>query len=273
MMFSIITVVLNDAAGLKLTAASVENQSLLGFEWIVIDGNSSDGTLIEVSNLSKIKPVVYSETDLGIYDAMNKGVKIATGQYLIFMNAGDTFADEMVLTELKRFLVGKAHIDVVLGGTFKKIKKCIFYSPPRSMDWIVNGLPAFHQSTVYKSELLRARPYNLRYKLLADYEWLAEQCISGLTVGYLPMPISNFYPGGVSYGNLKQKFIDLFYVKRSVLGFTMFQSAASSFLAILKTIFVMQVLFRICSLYEWRCDGCITRGKQADSVYYKYHGK
>jgi len=252
MIFSIITVVLNDAEGLLVTADSVIKQTSKNFEWVVVDGGSSDDTLTGIKQLESVSPILHSSKDNGIYDAMNKGVELSTGQYLLFMNAGDSFADESVLDDLERFIKDNNSIDVILGGTFRKIKKCVFYSPPRNIRWIVSGLPAFHQSTIYKSDLMRSQKYNLDYTLLADYEWLAKQCVSGLTVGYLNRPVSNYIIGGVSYTNLKKKFNDLFSVKHEVLGCSRVRAGISSCQAILKTIFVMQVLYRCCGLCQFR---------------------
>ena len=274
-MFSIISVVLNDPAGLRLTASSIKMQSLSDFEWIIVDGASSDKTLSVLNEFDSINPVIYSAEDKGIYDAMNKGVRASSGNYMIFMNAGDSFADESVLSDIKVFLNLHPDVDVVLGGTYRNINKCAFYSPPKDIRWINNGLPAFHQSTVYRAELMYKRGYDLDYCLLADYEWLAFHCVSGINVGYLNRPVSNYFVGGASYTNIKVKFNDLFLVKRTILQRSWFYSAATSVVAILKTLLVMKVLCKVCSLYGYH-SGRRKKNKissafyEAKSEYYKY---
>ena len=246
-MFSIITVVLNDIDGLQVTAKSIASQELNYFEWIVIDGGSDDGSLEVLDNVNTVSPIVFSGKDNGIYDAMNMGINAASGDYIIFMNAGDSFANQFVLENLERNLVSES-VDVLLGGTYQHIKNCIFYRPPKNINWIVHGLPAFHQSTVYKTDLLRKQHYNVEFSLLADYEWLAKRCVEGVTVGYLNQPVSNFFVGGSSYTKIWLKFKDSYRVKNLVLQESKIWSLFSAIHAIGKTIFVMSVLYKICGV-------------------------
>ena len=90
MKVSVITVVYNDVEGLKRTIPSVLNQRSNDYEYIILDGGSTDGTLEYLSSLS-IKGKIKSEPDTGIYNAMNKGLQMATGEYTIFLNSGDWF--------------------------------------------------------------------------------------------------------------------------------------------------------------------------------------
>ena len=102
--FSIITVVRNDLNGILNTYNSLKNQSYANYEWVVIDGNSSDGTKEFLQNLD-CKFINYiSESDNGIYDAMNKGIIICKNMYILFLNAGDIFFDFNVLNIVKNKL-------------------------------------------------------------------------------------------------------------------------------------------------------------------------
>ena len=101
MKVSVITVVYNDVEGLKRTIPSVLNQRSNDYEYIILDGGSTDGTLEYLSSLS-IKGKIKSEPDTGIYNAMNKAANMAEGAYVLFMNAGDTFYDHDVLVALYR---------------------------------------------------------------------------------------------------------------------------------------------------------------------------
>ena len=246
MKISIVTVVLNDAVGLKKTAESLENQSCTDFEWIVIDGGSSDGGVDLIKDNVLLSPLVISEIDDGIYDAMNKGIANSRFEYIMFMNAGDTFAHKHVIKNLLGFVNRFCLLDVILGGTYQKIQNCVYYRPPKNIRWIFSGLPSFHQSIVFRTSLLKSYPYNLGYPILSDYEWLARQCTIGIRVGYLNCVVSNYSVGGASYTNLWQKFKDAYKVKSDVLGCSALKSFVSSGFVVVKTMFVMMVLYRIC---------------------------
>ena len=271
MMISIITVVLNDPAGLRLTAESIAMQSSSDFEWIIIDGASSDDTISSITSLTKINPIICSEKDDGIYDAMNKGVKVANGEYLIFMNAGDSFANQFVIEMLEHSL-DCGSVDVLLGGTCQCVNKCVFYRAPKDIRYITKGLPAFHQSIVYRKRLLDTYQFNLDYVLLADYEWLAAQCVSGLKVGYLNEPVSNYQVGGLSYTNINKKFFDMFSVKYNVLSCSRMSSLLTALLAIIKTLLIMNVLYRFCRLFSFKSYSrtCDRQHASSSSESYKY---
>ena len=245
-LFSIITVVLNDAEGLRKTASSIEQQAFSEFEWVVVDGGSSDGTLKQARNIYGKAPIVHSAPDNGIYDAMNKGIQLSSGEYLVFMNAGDTFAGPDALGCLAQYVESQPSVDVVLGGTCQKINRCTFYRKPRDIRWIVHGLPSFHQSTLYRGSLIRSHPYNLDFPLLADYAWLATACVEGIDVAYFNRPVSVFSVGGASYTNLRQKFKDSYRVKRDILKLSKIAALSSSMHAILKTLIVMFAVFNAC---------------------------
>ena len=114
MILSIITINYNNALGLKNTIESVISQSYQSFEYIVIDGDSSDGSKEVLSRFKDKITCVISEPDSGIYNAMNKGVKNASGDYCLFLNSGDTLADENVLEKLMRC---SFTADIIVGDT------------------------------------------------------------------------------------------------------------------------------------------------------------
>jgi len=97
---SIITVNLNNEVGLSKTIESVQNQTYRDYEYIIIDGGSIDGSLNILNEYSQIFTHWVSEPDSGIYDAMNKGIKFAKGEWIIFMNSGDFFANKNVLENI-----------------------------------------------------------------------------------------------------------------------------------------------------------------------------
>ena len=116
---SILIPVLNDKNGLKKTLKSIFNQSFTDYEVIVIDGKSSDGTLSVIKSFRKKIKTFLSETDKGIYDAINKGIKLSTGKYINIINANDTYFNKNSLETAKKFLI-KNNYDFLFGAVLKK---------------------------------------------------------------------------------------------------------------------------------------------------------
>lgn len=182
MHFSIITITKNNAEGFAKTMASVESQIFTDYEWIVIDGDK--------------------EPDNGIYDAMNKGIDRANGDFLIFMNAGDEFASPYTLNIIAPydgadFIYG----DSIEGGHIKRAK---------SYRKIGGGMITHHQAMVYRRDILNsvivenigilAEPirYDETYNLAADYKFTIEFLMRTSRVHYIPQPLCIFEQGGVS---------------------------------------------------------------------------
>lgn len=169
---SIITVSFNCEKTIKETIKSILNQDYNDYEYIVVDGGSSDNTvqvLKEFYPLFKAKGGNFkwiSEKDEGIYDAMNKGIDLASGEWLNFMNAGDTFADQNVL----KTAVNRLTMDFVLVyGSKIQHKKII---EPLSLSHLSEGIiMANHQSMFFNKKILgNDLNYDLRYKIYSDYE-------------------------------------------------------------------------------------------------------
>ena len=165
MKISVITVNYNNNEGLKQTIKSVLEQRYDDYEYIVIDGDSNDGSL-ETLNSIDGEITVISERDHGIYEAMNKGVRLARGEYCIFMNSGDVFKDEYVLCNVSNELI----FDIIVGiGQWGETNKMIF--PPEEKElsicyFIKSAL--HHQSAFIKRELLLKCPYDETYKIASD---------------------------------------------------------------------------------------------------------
>ena len=161
LLFSIVTVVLNDRAGLRNTMNSVERQTFADFEWIVIDGGSTDGTVELIESAECISQWT-SEGDSGIYHAMNKGIAQAGGDYLVFLNAGDVFPDDEVLQRTSDLIRHSSDVDIVFGGAnlvFPGRKQK--YREPRDINrYIRYGLPANHQATYYSRDIIGQNRYD-----------------------------------------------------------------------------------------------------------------
>jgi putative colanic acid biosynthesis glycosyltransferase len=217
-LFSVVTVVLNDRAGLERTAAAVRGQTFRDLEWVVVDGKSTDGTAELAASLSPDRLV--SEPDGGIYEAMNKGVALARGEYLVFMNAGDAFTTPEVLSVVAReALSGLVRPDVVFGGArlmFPSGRTA--YRPPRRWEgYVWHGLPATHQSTFYKRSFIAAHPYDASYRICGDYEIAARFFRLGAAAAYVNEALSDFHLGGTSSRQTVRLFRESLRIQKEVL--------------------------------------------------------
>ena len=170
MKVSIVTITYNNLRGFQQTAQSVVSQSEQSFEWIVIDGGSTDGTSDYIKSLSRHPDYWVSEPDGGIYDALNKGISHATGQYVCCMNAGDIFYDSDVLSEvLKHDLWG----DIVYGNwTLLEKGKRINVQAPTEMPlyYFFFEHNLCHQAMFVKTTLMQNSPFDTSYKICADWK-------------------------------------------------------------------------------------------------------
>ena len=173
---SVITVCRNCLEGLKRTYGSLQDQWDSEIEWLVIDGASEDGTKEWLTDCHYDKLRFVSEPDKGIFDAMNKGVRISRGNWILFMNAGDTFSDKFVLRKLIANLEDSP--DIVAGHTVFLSNYGTRLCHAKPLETVREGMPFCHQSVIVKREWLLRHPFVTRYHLTADYEffyWAADQ--------------------------------------------------------------------------------------------------
>ena len=165
--FSIITVVLNAEEDLKKTIISLKNQKFKNFEFIIIDGKSKDKTYELVSKNKDIINTYISEKDEGIYDAMNKGLKIANGKYIGFLNAGDQYSIDG-LNIIHNYLVNE-DVDFIFGTVMKKILK---YGYRRNRIYWNFDFYTSHSSGFFikRESQEKLGNYNINYKISADYD-------------------------------------------------------------------------------------------------------
>lgn len=175
--FSVITVCYNAQATLEDTIQSVIAQTYHHVEYIIVDGASKDRTLSIINRYRDRITTVVSEPDKGLYDAMNKGLRLATGDYVCFLNAGDSFHEDdtlqqMVhtlreLTELPDVLYGETEL-VDAEGHFVRMRRL---QAPEHLTWhsFRQGMLVCHQAFFAKRTL--AEPYDLRYRFSADFDW------------------------------------------------------------------------------------------------------
>ena len=173
-LFSIITVTWNAASVIAPTIRSVQRQTSSDYEMLIIDGASTDDTLDIVRRASIASLRVFSEPDNGLYDAMNKGIARARGRYLIFLNAGDAFADDAVLARLALLTAGNPGVlygQTQLVNAAGDVVGMRHLTAPRRLDAdsFVNGMVVCHQAFVARRDLVPE--YDLQYRLSADYDW------------------------------------------------------------------------------------------------------
>lgn len=171
MLFSIITVCFNAEDSIAKTLTSVKEQRYKNFEHIIIDGASTDKTMVIIKEYKEDldNVIVISEKDDGIYDAMNKGVKLASGDYIMFLNSGDIFYDENVLLNISAY--AKSNIDLIYGDYFigqNKVK-----SPDKiQLSMFILERNICHQTIFAKKEIFDLCSFQCKYKYCADRHWL-----------------------------------------------------------------------------------------------------
>lgn len=190
---TVITVCYNAREMLLRTMNSVWAQTYKHMEYVIVDGASTDGTLELLEEYGGRIDHWVSESDKGIYDAMNKGVSMAKGKWVIFMNAGDCFADNHVLENV--FSVPRQadviYGDVVKGGVVKKA------SSPRN----AHRMFFCHQCVFVKIESLKAFPFDISHKMSADFKQMKQLWLAGKQFLQLDFPIADFDVQGVSNTN------------------------------------------------------------------------
>lgn len=193
MIVTIITVCRNHAQELERTIRSVESQTWQEREYLVIDGASTDDTLDVIKAHETSITRWISEPDQGIYDAMNKGVRMAQGEWVIFMNAGDTFASD---DTLQRVFGSPQNADVIYGDVIKGelVKEA---EAPRN----AHRMFYCHQSAFVKTRCLREFPFDIRHRMSADFKQVKQLYLSGKTFLQLDFPVANFDTQGVSNKN------------------------------------------------------------------------
>ena len=200
MKISVITINYNDRDGLAKTMESVLSQTArlgVDYEYIVVDGGSSDGSAEVMAQYADKLAYGVSEPDGGIFNAMNKGIKAASGDYLNFMNAGDYFAAPDVLERVVKKLDGK---DFYIGHQQNLKPHAHLIKAPRRISacsLVVQPLP--HQATFIRSALLKARGYNEQFKVIADWEQMVvEFLVNNRTYERLDFVVACFDTTGLS---------------------------------------------------------------------------
>lgn len=214
-LFSIITVCYNSAELLKSTIASVDGQTCKLYEHIIIDGASTDNTADVLASSDNEQRIIVSEADNGIYDAMNKGLGRANGDYLIFMNAGDTFHDGSTLQLYADEVMDNDYPGIIYGQTLLVDKDGGVVGErhlraPRDLTLksFANGMLVCHQAMAV---LKRIAPlYNVKYRFSADFDWCI-QCLQHSRHNvYIDRIVCNYLSEGMTTANRKKSLVERF---------------------------------------------------------------
>ena len=220
---SIITICYNAASTITRTLRSVSAQTYPNIQYLIIDGASKDNTLELVRELAP-EAEIYSERDKGIYDAMNKGLDRATGDYVWYVNAGDALASPTTVEDLvQATCTGDSLPDVLYGDTrliddedhdlgLRRLR------PPHQLDWrsFRSGMLVCHQAFVAKRSI--SPHYDLSYRFSADVDWCIRVLKEAKTTAFYPEPIALYLNEGTTTANHRASLIERFHVMRHHYG-------------------------------------------------------
>ncbi|MDR6762508.1 glycosyltransferase involved in cell wall biosynthesis [Flavobacterium sp. 2755] len=206
---TVVTVVYNGADIIENTIANLINQTYDNIEYIIVDGGSKDGTQDIIRKYEEKISLWKSEPDKGIYDAMNKAIQLATGDYIYFLNVGDNFYSNKTLENI---ITQSQYEDVIYGNTCIKDlnSERIAKAYPLNLDW--KTMPYCHQSVLIKRTFLINNLFDLSYKIAADYNQYHELKKSKAVFKFVDETISIYDNSGFSSQNAKQmlnEYIDI----------------------------------------------------------------
>ncbi|WP_320035349.1 glycosyltransferase family 2 protein [Halarcobacter sp.] len=207
---SIVTVTYNAEHFLEQTILSILKQKYPNIEYIIIDGNSSDKTVEIIKKYEKYISYWTSESDKGIYDAMNKGISISTGEWINFMNAGDSFVEEDTICKIMNEL--EPETDLIAGDIYyiaEDNKKS--YKSHKEIYYPLDNMFCYHQTLFTKTYIMKNIPFSLEFSIAADYDFVLNCFLRNYNFQFVNFPIANFLAGGISEQNvIKARIEDLF---------------------------------------------------------------
>ncbi|MBQ9076800.1 MAG: glycosyltransferase [Muribaculaceae bacterium] len=214
-LFSIITVTYNASLTLAATLASVKEQSCLLYEYIVMDGASKDNTVEMARNAGIPNSRIFSSPDQGLYDAMNKAMEEAQGEYLIFLNAGDAFHSPDTLQTIADTIMDNDFPGIVYGQTQlvdiqrRRIGDRHLSAPEKlTLRSFSDGMAVCHQAFIALRRI--TGKYNLDYRYSADYEWCIRCLQHSRRNVYIPETIIDYLSEGVTTANRRASLAERF---------------------------------------------------------------
>lgn len=217
---SVITIVYNNVKDIERTVLSVVNQTYRNIEYIIVDGLSDDGTLDVVHKYENRIARIISEKDEGIYDAMNKGLAVAKGDYVIFMNSGDEFFDVGTVAAV---FASADNADVYYGetemiGDNGQSLGQRRHKAPKKFTWrsFKYGMSVSHQAIYIKRSL--TEPYDRQYQLSADIDWILRIAKKAKTIVNVNRYVAKYLVGGMSKKKHRQSLVERFHIMKKHYG-------------------------------------------------------
>lgn len=205
---SIITVTFNSGKTLERTIQSIINQSFNDYEYIIIDGGSTDNTLDIIKNYEKYITFWSSEPDKGIYDAMNKGITQATGEWIHILNSDDYYHNDSVLNDISRLLISEDefyYFSMIQKGEVSERKYS--WNSFHCLLWYSAYIP--HPTMfVSKKTYSRVGLYNLNYKIAADHDYILRLIRNGVKPVFFDIVCTVMTMGGISSLDARVTFND-----------------------------------------------------------------
>ena len=211
MKVTVVTAVLNDAGHIEQTILSVISQTDIEIEYIIVDGGSKDGTLELIGKYKDKISLLISEPDRGVYDAMNKGIKYSTGDFVYFLNSGDVLLNPSILSKIKleelkeRNAIIYGNVVVAYGNIEALEKPRPFFNSKIKF----KGIGICHQSMFFPGELIRNEKYDLSYKIAADYDLVYRLWRKGTEFLYKDITIAK-YDWGKGISSNPYKLLDVY---------------------------------------------------------------
>jgi len=217
---SVITVVYNNVNDIERTLLSVLNQTYGGIEYIIVDGLSNDGTLEIIKRYEARIAKLISEKDKGIYDAMNKGLTLASGDYVIFMNSGDEFFATDTVAQVfatvpdADIYYGETEM-IDDGGNSLGQRR---HKAPQTFTWrgFKLGMSISHQAIYIKRSLIA--PYDPKYQLSADIDWIIRAAKKAKIIVNVNRYVAKYLVGGMSKAKHKQSLLERFDIMKRHYG-------------------------------------------------------
>lgn len=202
---SVVSIVWNDKEGIDRTITSVKSQTYPEIEHVIIDGQSTDGTVDLLEQRRSEIDILISEPDSGIYNAMSKGITNSSGHFIILMNGGDEFHEPDSLMKLVIAALANPQAEVTYGhhNYINEVTGKELIRKGRSIETLVARMPFNHQSCLFLKSIFETHPFNETYKFAADYEHIVRLDKNGITFKLVDVVVANFYAGGASESGIR----------------------------------------------------------------------